>query len=122
MSPFPVSCSAKIALFNPACMTFVPHLRRSNISSFLIPASRPGLFTAASSRLVWVLSVCLRPGKEQRREAPAVNSHARERAVKMSDRIEARKAGTQLHRMNLIHAQFWGTGSQLRLSRKNGGW
>jgi len=66
-------------------MASVPRLRRSNPSSFLIPASRPGLLTAASSRLVResLAALCLdRVGKDTRREAPAGNSHARKRVVR----------------------------------------
>jgi len=36
-----------------AGMIPVPRLQRSNVLPFLIPALRPGLRTAASSRLVW---------------------------------------------------------------------
>jgi hypothetical protein len=58
----------------------------------LCRSSRSGLCTSASSRLVWKLSANMRyeqPGKETRREAPAANSHARERVATRVSRVEA---------------------------------
>ena len=75
----------------------VPHLRRSQVWSRVIPALRPGLHTAASLRLARISpqTICSkRVGEETRREAPGVRSHARERVVIEANRTEARRAGT----------------------------
>jgi hypothetical protein len=67
----------KIAAFDPALKIPVPHLRRSGVWSFRIPALRPGLLTTASSRLVWksLAILCFdRVSKKTRREAPEVSS------------------------------------------------
>ena len=54
------------------------------VRRFLIPALRPGLRTTASSRLdwKWLCALCFDwLSTQTRREAPAVRSRARERAV-----------------------------------------